>query len=315
MSESVLMVGLGEILWDLLPSGKVLGGAPTNFAYMANVLGNQGIVASRIGEDRLGHEAYEAMQRLSLSTAYLQRDDRCRTGTARAVLGLDGQATFTIEESVSWDFLEWTPGWEELSQRADVVCFGTLAQRSPASAVTIDEFLRHAPASTLRICDVNLRQSFYSAEIVRSSLCHAHVAKLTDQELRCICSLLGLGAGEECELARNLSKEFELKLVCVTRGPRGSLLVSEREMVEHTGFNVHVVDTVGAGDAFAACLAHHLIRGESLERTCEFANRFASWVVTQVGATPRIDRTQLHAIMEGEAAEQQVHAHRVEPGF
>jgi len=299
MTKPAIMIGLGEVLWDLLPSGKALGGAPANFAYMANVLGDHGIVASRVGGDRLGQEARTVMQGLGLSTSYLQQDDQHPTGTAGVVIDAAGQPTFTIEESVSWDFLQWTDSWEELAARADVVCFGSLAQRSPTSAGTIDSFLRAVSKETLRICDVNLRQSFYNKDVLHRSLQHAHIVKLNDQEFLKVSSLLRLGIGSEETLAKRLLDQCALRLVCVTRGERGSLLVSEDKTVDHDGFNVKVADAIGAGDAYTACLAHHYVRGESLEDISESANRFASWVATQVGATPLIHKPQLQAILNG----------------
>src|ERR1700758_143085 len=140
MKKPALMVGLGEVLWDFLPSGRVLGGAPANFAYMASVLGNEGIVASRVGIDDLGREAYEEMNRLGLNTSFLQRDGLQPTGTADVSIDQWGQPNFTIKQPVAWDFLQWTAEWEELSAQADVVCFGSLAQRSPMSALTIECF-------------------------------------------------------------------------------------------------------------------------------------------------------------------------------
>lgn len=159
MSSPARMIGLGEVLWDLLPSGKVLGGAPANFAYMAHVLGDQGIVASRVGGDDLGREACGIMQQLGLGTSYVQRDDEHETGTASIAIDPGGQPIFRIKEPAAWDFLEWTAAWEELSASADAVCFGSLAQRSPTSAKTIARFLANTTTKTLRICDVNLRQS------------------------------------------------------------------------------------------------------------------------------------------------------------
>jgi fructokinase len=299
MVKPAIMIGLGEVLWDLLPSGKALGGAPANFAYMASVLGDQGIVASRVGNDELGKEARAVMQGLGLSTSYVQLDDQHQTGTAGVHIDSGGQPTFTIKESVSWDFLEWTVAWEELAARADVICYGTLAQRSPTSAATINGFLRAAPKKTLRMCDVNLRQSFYDRDVLHRSLQHAHIVKLNDQEFLEVSSLLRLGIGSEETLAKRLLDQCALRLVCVTRGARGSLLVSEDKTVDHSGFNVKVADAVGAGDAYTACLAHHYVRGESLEDISESANRFASWVATQVGATPLIHKPQLQAILNG----------------
>jgi fructokinase len=301
MTKPALMIGLGEVLWDILPSGKVLGGAPANFAYMTNVLGNQGVVASRVGNDDLGREACRVMQELGLNTSYVQHDDLHQTGTAKVSIDSAGQPTFTIKESVSWDFLQWTEGWEELSSRAGVICFGSLAQRSTNSAATIDCFLRNAPQRALRICDVNLRQSFYNKDVLLKSFKHAHIVKLNEQELLQVSFLLNLGVGTEETLAKRLLNNCDLRLVCVTRGARGSLLVSIDQTVEHRGFPVKVADAVGAGDAFTACLAHQYVHGNSLGEISESANRFASWVATQTGATPPIDAHQLHDIMTGVA--------------
>ena len=218
---------------------------------------------------------------------------------AGVIIDSAGQPTFTINESLSWDFLEWTESWEELSARADVVCFGSLAQRSPTSSATIERFLQNTPKKALRIFDVNLRQSFYSTEVLRRSLEYADILKLNEQELSRVSSLFGFDRADEETLARRLLSDFGLQLVCVTRGGRGSLLVSKDDTIEHTGFSVKVADAVGAGDAFAACLAHHYIRGKSLEEISQSANRFASWVATQVGATPIIHPSRLQSILGG----------------
>ena len=301
MGKSALMIGLGEVLWDLLPSGKVLGGAPANFAYMANVLGDHGIVASRVGNDAWGHEAIGVMRELGLSTEYVQLDDQHETGVAKVSIDGAGQPNFTIAESVSWDFLHLSPEWQELAGRADVVCFGSLAQRSPISATTIDCFLRIASKKALRICDANLRQSFYNVDVLRKSFQHADIVKLNDQELPRVSSLLGLGSGSEETVGKRLLNGYDLRLVCITRGARGSLLVSQEQTIEHRGFRVKVADAVGAGDAFTACLAHHYVRGHALEEISEFANRFASWVATQTGATPPITSSELQKIFHGMA--------------
>lgn len=293
------MIGLGEVLWDILPTGRVLGGAPANFAYMTNVLGDRGIVASSIGNDELGREACQLLQKLGLNTAYLQRDDLHETGVATVTIDGTGQPNFTIKEPVAWDFLEWTADWEELSARADVICFGSLAQRSLTSADTIDRFLRNASAKALRICDVNLRQSFYNEDVLRKSFQYADIVKLNEQELIQVSHLFELGAATAELLARRLLKNCDLKLVCITRADRGSLLVSRDQTVEHVGFQVEVADAVGAGDAFTACLAHHYVRGNPLPQISEAANRFASWVATQRGATPPITSRQLQKILNG----------------
>jgi fructokinase len=211
------MIGLGEVLWDILPTGRVLGGAPANFAYMTNVLGDQGIVASSVGNDELGREACQLLQELGLNTSYLHRDDLHETGIATVRIDGTGQPNFTIKESVAWDFLEWTADWEELSARADIICFGSLAQRSLPSAHTIDRFLHNASAKTLRIFDVNLRQSFYNEDVLRKSFQYADIVKLNEQELIQVSFLFHLGAGTAEVIARRLLQNCDLKLVCITR--------------------------------------------------------------------------------------------------
>jgi fructokinase len=297
MAEPALVIGLGEVLWDMLPSGKVLGGAPANFAYMANVLGDKGIIASRVGTDSLGVEACTAIQDLGLDILYIQRDEAYDTGAAKVTIDSSGQPNFTIEQAVAWDYLQWSPEWEELSARADVICFGSLAQRSPVSAATIDRFLANTREDALRVFDANLRQSFYTRDALCQSFQNADIVKINDIELLQLSRLFNLGTGSNESLARTLLEDFDLKLVCLTRGARGSLLVSKNQAAEHPGFRVKVADAVGAGDAFTACLVHHYIRGYSLQEISDFANRFASWVATQTGATPPVSSGQLRQIL------------------
>jgi fructokinase len=297
MEERPLMVGLGEVLWDLLPSGKMLGGAPTNFAYMASIFGNRGIVASRVGNDELGYEACAVMSRYGLSTSFVQKDDHYETGTAGIFLGPDGQPKFTIRQPVAWDFLEWTADWDELSSKADVVCFGSLAQRSPGSSATIERFLQNTRDRTLKICDANLREPFYTTDVLRRSFSYADVLKLNKQELFHVASLLQVEGDDTKTLARGLFREFDLQLICITKGAQGSLLMSKEEVVEHSGMFVQVADTIGAGDAFTACVAHCYMQGRSLAATSESANRLAAWVASQVGATPHVPGTKLVEIM------------------
>jgi fructokinase len=291
------MVGLGEVLWDFLPSGKTLGGAPTNFAYISSIFGNRGVIASRVGNDVLGREARAAMSRRGLSTSFIQNDDVYETGTAGIFVDSDSQPIFTIKEPVAWDFLKWTSAWEDLSSRANAVCFGSLAQRSHASAETIERFLENTPSNALIICDANLREPFYSVEILYRSLRHADVLKLNDHELIHITSLLGINGDDDISLAKKLSSKFDIELVCITRGARGSILISESKTVEHSGISIQVADPIGAGDAFAACVAHYYIQGRPLEEISEAANRLAAWVATQVGATPLLSQAQLDVIL------------------
>jgi fructokinase len=164
------ILGLGEILWDLLPHGKQLGGAPSNFAYCSNLLGDRGVAASRLGNDELGKEAAQKLAGLGVETSFLQADSAHPTGTVNVSVDSKGEPAFEITPSVAWDFLEWEASWQSLAQEADAVCFGTLAQRAPGSRETIRKFLRSVRPGAVRIFDVNLRQSFYSAEILAQSL-------------------------------------------------------------------------------------------------------------------------------------------------
>jgi fructokinase len=287
MKSALQVVGLGEVLWDMLPGGRQLGGAPTNFAYMTSLLGDEGVVASRVGDDPLGADAVEAMHRLGLNTDFLQRDPRNPTGTAEVDFDQAGQPHFTITEPVAWDFLESTSDWERLSRQADVICFGTLAQRSPTSRATLRSFLRLAEAA-LRVFDVNLRQPYFSAEVLQESLRLAHIVKVNHEELPQVARLVGVEFENERNCAQRLLRAYSLKVVCVTRGADGSLLLDGDGVSESPGVRVTVADTVGAGDAFTACLAHHYLRGAPLEKINEVANRFAAWVASQPGGTPAL---------------------------
>jgi fructokinase len=287
-----IVVGLGELLWDLLPSGKQLGGAPANFAYISSLFGSRGVVASRVGSDALGDAAMDQLATLSLENSCVQRDPSHATGTVGIEIDQHGQPTFTIFENVAWDHLEWMPDWQKLSAEADALCFGSLAQRSEESRDTILHFLKATREDALRIFDVNLRQSYFSRDVLTGSLALADVAKLNDAELPVVLASCGLPVRNELENARVLLEEFDLDLVCVTRGVHGSLLVSDTESNAHPGYQVTVSDTIGAGDAFTAALAHHLARGESLATINRIANRVGSWVASVAGATPRISREE-----------------------
>jgi fructokinase len=298
MSPKHTIVGLGELLWDLLPSGRQLGGAPANFAYFANLLGDRGVVASRVGDDGLGRQAADRLRQLNSSTEYLQCDPTHATGTVEVRVDAAGQPQFEIARPVAWDFLEWTAVWKKLAQETDAVCFGSLAQRSPVSRETILHFLRSTRPEALRVFDVNLRPPFYSCPVLESSLPLADVIKLNHEELPVLTRLLGIPFSGERSSAEALLQASRAKLVCVTRGSCGSLLVSKSCAAEHSGFRVAVADTVGAGDAFTATLVHHCLRGSPLEKMNEAANRVGAWVATQAGATPVPGEGNLHLALK-----------------
>jgi fructokinase len=295
-----LVVGLGELIWDMFPEGRRLGGAPSNFAYISRLLGNAAAVASRVGGDALGAEAAARLARAGLSTFYLQQDETHPTGTVGVRIGAGGEPHFNVNENSAWDYLEWTPEWEELAERTAAVCFGTLGQRRPEARATIERFLAATTDNTLRLFDVNLRHSFFTPEMLARSLRLSTVVKLNAEELSTAASMLALRASGERATARELLKRFDLRLVAVTRGASGSLLVSDAETNEHPGFRAeHVADTIGCGDAFAATLAHSLRRGAPLARCNEVANRVGAWLATQTGATPEADPEAIARLVEG----------------
>jgi fructokinase len=274
--KNYVVIGLGELLWDMFPEGKQLGGAPANFAYMTRLLGDEGIVASRVGSDALGRAAGRRLERLGLRTAHLQTDSAHPTGTVKVDVDPTGQPTFEIAENVAWDFFEWTPEWRSLAERVDAVCFGSLAQRCPGSRATIRSFLKTVRRGTICVFDVNLRQSFYNAETLSESAKLADIMKVNHEELSVVAKLMGVPSiYDETRAAQWLRDTFGLKLVCITRGAKGSVIVGPDESSEHLGYRVHVADTVGSGDAFTAALVYHYLRGASVSGMNSIWRRFA----------------------------------------
>ena len=287
------VVGLGEVLWDVLPERTCLGGAPANFAYITTLMGDQGIVASRVGEDSRGLDALRRLEELGLDIDHVQTDREHPTGTVCVEVDGNGLPRYEIAAPVAWDFLEWTPGWQQLAESVDAVCFGSLAQRAAVSCSTIRKFVAAASADTVKVFDVNLRQSFYSAETLSESMRLADIVKLNDEELPRIMNLNNLTHQDELSSARSLLQEFDLKVVCVTRGGRGSLLVRGQDCSVHPGFRVHVADTVGSGDAFTAGMVHEYLHGASLDLMNEVANLVGAWVASEVGGMPTPKRGAL----------------------
>jgi len=293
------VIGLGEVLWDLLPRGACLGGAPANFAYITTLMGDQGIVASRVGEDSRGLEALQRMEELGLDIDHVQTDREHPTGLVNVELDGNGQAQFEIKHPVAWDFLEWTTDWKQVAETAHAVCFGSLAQRSERSRTTIRQFLTATLPGTVKVFDVNLRQSYYSPQILSESMRLADIVKLSDDELPKIMKLVEEPYKDDLSSARRLSRDYDLKLVCITRGGKGSLLVRGDDASEHPGFQVRVADTVGSGDAFTAGLVHEYLHGASLDLMNEVANLVGAWVASEVGAMPTPKRGALeHSLAE-----------------
>ena len=302
MKEPHLVLGIGELLWDLLPTSRRLGGAPANFTVMAGRLGSHAAVLSRIGRDDLGREAVRLLDPLPADTSFLQVDRVHETGRVTVVFN-GGQPEYTIHKPAAWDSLELSDVWVKLAERADAICFGSLAQRSIESRQTIQTLAAQTPFRCIRIFDVNLRTPFYSSEVVQESLELATVVKMNDAEVPLVLALLGL-AVEDDGSPRNLRSSAErflaefpsLEMVAITRGAHGSLLVRRDEWHEHPGYPVKVADTIGAGDAFTAAMTHYLLRGAGLSVLNEAGNRWGGWVASQSGAMPPLPQNVLNEI-------------------
>ena len=294
-AQPKVIVGLGELLWDMLPEGKQLGGAPANFSVMSARLGNRAVIASRLGNDVLGREARKYLAPLPADLDSIQEDAKHATGSVSVTLTA-GQAEYLFHEPVAWDFLELTPDWKKLATEADAVCFGTLAQRDPVSRKTIHAFLATTRRDCVRVFDVNLRKPFYTRGVLEDSLGKATILKLNDAEMPEVLKLLKLDVGAAGELdsamlrkgAQALLEEFPLQLVCITMGGSGSLLVTREIFDQHPGIPIQVVDTIGAGDAFTAALTSYYLHGAVLPMLNEAGNRWGSWVASQAGAMPAL---------------------------
>ncbi len=295
MSKPVLpsIVGLGEVLWDLLPSGKLLGGAPFNFTFHCHQLGHAAIMVSRVGRDDLGRQIRDAMRELGLNDSFVQDDDAHPTGTVGVDLDSTGQPSFTIHPG-AWDYLAWDSRLETLLGQAQAVCFGTLIQRNDVARATLRRALR-AARNALTVYDVNLRQDFFTPDVLEDSLRASRWVKLNDGELAVLKVMFGLVGTTESTLVADLRKQFGAELVALTRGDRGCLVQTADEEVVVSGVRVRVVDTIGAGDAFTAGLLCAVLEGRSVADAAHFANRLAACVAARAGGTPRLD----HAEIEG----------------
>jgi fructokinase len=287
MNARPLVVGLGEILWDLLPSGRQMGGAPANFAFHARSLGAESVVVSAVGDDEPGRAILAELDRRGLDRSGIATVPSVPTGLVAVELDAAGVPRYKIREGVAWDTIPWQPRTAELASTADAVCYGTLAQRSDASRRTIDAFLAATRPACLRVLDLNLRQAYYSRDLVHGLLSRSNVLKLNDDELRTVAGLLSL-PGTEAEVLEGLLTAYPLTMIALTKGAGGSLFCGPGCTARHFGVPVAAVDTVGAGDAFTAALVVGMLKGKSWSDIGETANRLASHVCTQKGAWPDV---------------------------
>jgi len=281
------IVGIGEVLWDLLPDGPQLGGAPANFAYHAQALGANASVITRVGDDRPGDEARQRFQEMGLSVAGIQQDEAAPTGTVGVSLASEGIPAYVIHENVAWDYIQANRQALDSVRAAQAVCFGSLAQRHVVARQSIQRLLAGASAGAWRVFDVNLRQDFFNPEIIAHSLKLANVLKLNDQELPVLARMFAI-TGNVREQILGLASQFGLHVVALTCGVEGSLLYHEGRWAQGAAVAVKVKDTVGAGDAFTAALCLGLLRNLDLDEINRAANRIAAHVCGCAGATPAL---------------------------
>jgi len=285
------IAGLGEVLWDCFPDVKRPGGATSNAAFQATQLGADGLVVSRVGEDKDGQCLIEFLNQQGLSTAAIQFDPRHPTGTVTVDVSDSGHPDYIIHEDVAWDWLEFTRPLADLAAMLDGVCFGSLAQRSPASRDAILQFLCGTPDECLIVFDVNIRQEFYDRISIERSLQVANILKLNSDEVTLLNSLLELGLRQESpdlerEFASRIRRDFEVDLVCITRAEEGCFAANDDDEVDLRGIQVDVADAVGAGDAFTAALLVSQLEGWPLESSARFANQVGALVASKPGAMP-----------------------------
>lgn len=282
--EKSLIIGIGEILWDVLPEGKQLGGAPANFAYHADQLGAKGLAISRIGNDEDGKEISNKLDEKRLES-YLQVDNDHPTGTVTVTVDSEGVPEYIIHEEVAWDYLSVDDKMMEFARSCKAVCFGSLAQRNMYSAKTIFRFLENTDPGSLRIFDINLRQMYYSPELIERSLNICNVVKFNDDEFIILKEMFSMPDDEEAFIRKFIEK-FDLKLLALTKGERGSYLADQDQTSFVMTPEIKVDDTIGAGDSFTAAISVGLLEEKPLSEIHKKAVDLSAFVCSQPGGMP-----------------------------
>jgi fructokinase len=292
------IVAFGEILWDLLPDSSILGGAPFNFVYRINSLGNKGYIISRVGNDDIGKEALSLVIESGMSTEFIQVDHMIPTGIVNVFFDESKKPDFTIVRDVAYDFIRYDESLEGLVTKADCLCYGTLIQRNEVSGSTLYQLLRSFNG-TYRLYDINLRKDCYSREIIDHSLRHADILKLNDDEAVELSKILHLDAGSLPETGKRILHHYPVQICIITMGEKGALVISKTgEIIYEPGFRIRLEDSLGAGDAFSAGFIHKLLSGSGLQEACRYGNMMGAVVSTQKGATQSIDIHTLESFPE-----------------
>ncbi len=281
-----IIVGIGEALWDILPEGKKLGGAPANFAFHVSQFGLKSCVVSAVGNDALGDEIENNFTAKGLNQ-HISRVE-FPTGTVFVELDVNGIPQYDIKENVAWDNIPYTPQLESLAQNTIAVCFGSLAQRNDVSRCTIKKFLNAMQKSddTLIVFDINLRQNYYTKALIDESMQHCNILKINDEELITVCQMFNIPDGDIEEQCKTILNHYNLRMLILTCGTNGSYVFSRNEVSFQPTPKVVVADTVGAGDSFTASFIASIIRGKSIRDAHAIAVKTSAFVCTQNGAMP-----------------------------
>ncbi len=284
--KDYLVIGLGEALWDMLPEGKKLGGAPANFAYHASQFGLKGVAVSAIGQDALGDEIIEALDAKGLKY-YIERLSY-PTGTVQVTLDEKGIPQYEIKTDVAWDNIPYTAELDAMAKQCRAVCFGSLAQRHAVSRETINRFLDNMPEDEgqLKIFDINLRQQFYNKEVLENSFRKCNVLKINDEELLVVSKMFDIESTDFEVICRELLAEYQLKMLILTCGVDGSYIFTEHITSFQPTPKVEVADTVGAGDSFTGSFCAAILKGLPITQAHELAVKVSAFVCTQQGAMP-----------------------------
>ena len=289
------VVAFGEVLWDILPSCVVLGGAPFNFTYRVNSLGDTGLMVSRLGRDGLGRKAFDEVVSLGLDASLLQWDDEAPTGTVQVSFDTRNNPDYVIVPGVAYDRIAFTDRLAETVAKADCLCYGTLAQRAAISRATLAELLKRA-VGALKLLDVNLRKDCYDKRSVIFSLNEANALKLNGAEAQELGTILGMRHDTIAAFCEAVVEEYGLRFCLVTLGEQGAFgLSSDGERTYAPGYSVKLVDSLGSGDAFSAGCVHKILRGSSLQEAVAFGNVLGAIVATQTGATAPITPDDIDA--------------------
>lgn len=288
MTTRPVVVGLGEALWDLLGDGDHFGGAPANVAVHAAALGAEAWLVSAVGRDARGDAALARLDDAAVQRSTVARLADHATGVVRVTLDTAGHPVYDIARESAWDYIPWSAAAAQVVARADAIAFGSLAQRSASSRATIRRTVAATRAAAWRLFDVNLRQTYYDADVLTASLKLATAVKLNEDELPVVAELCGIADGAAVDQLQGLCERFSLRLAALTRGACGSVLITPDDVCEAAAPPTVVADTVGAGDAFTAALLIGILAGRSLDEVSRRANAVASYVCSQPGATPPI---------------------------